>query len=236
MIQDVLAFVVLFFRLVFAYIKAVIRLFVAPSRVPIRGKVVVLTGSASGLGREIAVRLAAEGARLVLWDINELGNKETAELIETATPGADVSLYTVDVTNSDLVKASALRVQIEVGEVYMLVNNAGVLVGESLLALKEEDIRRTININLVSAFWTLRAFLPAMLEADCGHIVTTCSTGGQNAMHRLADYCASKFGILGLDEALESELRSVYQKTGIQQTLVCPHFLNTGMIHSIKQR
>ena len=83
---------------------------------------------------------------------------------------------------------------------------------------------------------TLRAFLPAMLEANSGHIVTTCSTGGQTAMHRLTDYCASKFGILGLDEALESELRDVYQKNGIRQTLVCPHFLNTGLIHSIQQR
>ena len=83
---------------------------------------------------------------------------------------------------------------------------------------------------------TLRVFLPGMLEANSGHIVTTCSVGGQNAMHRMTDYCASKFGILGLDEALESELRDVYLRPGIKQTLILPHLLDTGLIHSVEAR
>lgn len=236
MFRDVIALLHFFIRVTFAYLKAFYRLFVSPSKVSVRGRVIVITGSGSGLGRELALRLAAEGARLALWDISDSGNKKTAELIQTELPDAELHLYTVDVTNKELVKTSALRVQSEVGDVYMLINNAGVLVGESLLELRDDDIRRTIEINLLSAFWTLRAFLPGMLEANSGHIVTTCSAGGQNAMHRLTDYCASKFGILGLDEALESELRDVYLRPGIKQTLILPHFLDTGLIHSVEAR
>ena len=83
---------------------------------------------------------------------------------------------------------------------------------------------------------TLRAFLPAMLQSNHGHIVTTCSMSAINAMHRLADYSASKAGIQALDEALELELRDVYRKTGIKQTLICPHFLNTGLIQATQHR
>ncbi|XP_054762176.2 short-chain dehydrogenase/reductase family 16C member 6-like [Lytechinus pictus] len=236
MLRDIVALLYFLLRATFAYLKAFYRLFVSPSKVPVRGRVIVITGSGSGLGRELALRFAAKGARLALWDISVSGNKKTAELIQSETPDAEIHLYTVDVTDIELIKTSALRVRSEIGDVHMLINNAGVLVGESLLELRNDDIRRTIEINLLSVFWTLRAFLPGMLESNSGHIVTTCSAGGQNAMHRLTDYCASKFGIFGLDEALESELRDVYHKTGIKQTLICPHFLDTGMIHSIAAR
>ncbi|XP_030829524.1 retinol dehydrogenase 10-B [Strongylocentrotus purpuratus] len=162
MFRDIVALLHFFIRVTFAYLKAFYRLFVSPSKVSVRGRVIVITGSGSGLGRELSLRFAAEGARLALWDISDSGNKKTAELIQTELPDAELHLYTVDVTNKELVKTSALRVQSEVGDVYMLINNAGVLVGESLLELRDDDIKRTIEINLLSAFWTLRAFLPGM--------------------------------------------------------------------------
>ena len=75
-----------------------------------------------------------------------------------------------------------------------------------------------------------------MLNANSGHIVTTCSTASISGSLRLADYTASKFGVAGLVESLEIELRHVYKKDGIKLTLVCPHFLDTGLIHSVEQR
>ncbi|XP_071501265.1 short-chain dehydrogenase/reductase family 16C member 6-like [Diadema antillarum] len=236
MFHHILDALVLLAKIMWANLKAIYRLFVQPPKVSVEGKVVLITGAGSGLGRELALRFAAAGARLVLWDISDSGNQATADLIKQAHPDKEVHLYQVDVSDKEGVKSTALRAQNEVGQVYMLINNAGVLVGETILELTEKEIERTIHVNAISQFWMVRAFLPAMLEADSGHIVTTCSTGGEGGMHRETDYCASKFAVFGFDESLERELKDVYKKSGIKQTLVCPHTMDTGLIHSIEQR
>ncbi|XP_072172016.1 retinol dehydrogenase 10-like [Diadema setosum] len=236
MLHHILAVFILLTKIAWANLKAVYRLFIQPPKVSVAGKVVLITGAGSGLGRELALRLSAAGPRLVLWDISDTGNQDTADLITQAHPDREIYLYRVDVTDKEGVKSTAVRVKNEVGQVYMLINNAGVLVGETILELTEKEIERTMNVNAVSQFWMVRAFLPAMLEADSGHIVTTCSTAGESGMHRQIDYCASKFAVFGFDESLERELRDVYKKSGIKQTLVCPHILDTGLIHSVEQR
>lgn len=94
------------------------------------------------------------------------------------------------------------------GEVDILVNNAGVIQGKSILELNEEHASRTMVINLESHFWLIREFLPAMLRKNEGHIVGVASMAGLAGAPYLTDYCASKFGCVGLMEALRIEMKS----------------------------
>ena len=103
-----------------------------------------------------------------------------------------------------------------------------------MIARAQKAIERTFDVNALAHFWTVRAFLPAMVERNRGHIVTVASAGGLVAAPRLADYSASKFAAVGFDEALRLELAS--QGLDIKTTLVCPFYVKTGMFEGVKTR
>ncbi|XP_033633663.1 17-beta-hydroxysteroid dehydrogenase 13-like [Asterias rubens] len=220
--------------LLFSFVEVFYRLLVPRSRKSIAGSSVLITGAGHGIGKCMALRFAREKAVLVLWDINQANNEKTAR--EVRELGAQAFAYTVDCSSPDAVSETAERVIQDLGRVYMLINNAGVLVGEDILNLSEQNIKQTININLMAQFWTIRSFLPAMLEANSGHIVSISSMAGRHGVHRLSDYSASKFAVIGLHESLTDEINQVYRSPGILTTLVCPMFINTGMIHSVWDR
>ena len=92
------------------------------------------------------------------------------------------------------------------GHVSILVNNAGIVSGTALLDTPDSKIIRTFDVNILAHFWTLKAFLPAMISQKDGHIVNVASLAGHSGTHKLVDYCASKFAAVGLDEALRVEL------------------------------
>ena len=96
------------------------------------------------------------------------------------------------------------------------------------------EIVNTFDINVLALFWTVRAFLPAMLERDSGHIVTIASAAGLAGTAKLSDYCASKFAAVGLDESLRLELRN--QGSNVITTIVCPYYTDTGMFDGAKTR
>ncbi|PIK52311.1 putative 17-beta-hydroxysteroid dehydrogenase 13-like [Apostichopus japonicus] len=213
---------------------ALFRLFVPVVQKSVDGKIILVTGAGHGIGRLTALKLAKNGATLVLWDINEKGNEDTAQQIRG--DGGKAHTYTVNVTDKDKVKETAQRVKTDVGEVNILINNAGILVGQSILDLTDEQIIRTMNVNVMAHFWTIRAFLPDMLKADSGHIVTIASVAGYVGSAYLTDYTASKFAARGLDDALEYELNQVFNKTGIRLTCVNPFYVNTGLIERYYSR
>ncbi|XP_071951188.1 17-beta-hydroxysteroid dehydrogenase 13-like [Antedon mediterranea] len=229
-IQSLLVFIT---RVLFAYLYTVYRFVIPRSPKSVVGKVVLITGAGHGIGKETALKFARLGATLVLWDLNKTDNEQTAE--EARNVGAGACAYTVDVSNKNAVYAAGKRVTDEVGNVDILINNAGVLVGEELLELTDEQIERTFNVNILAHFWILRAFLPSMLERNDGHIVTVASMAGHFGWHRLVDYSASKFAAVGLDDALRRELKML-KKTGIHLSIVCPNFVSTGLIHNVSQR
>lgn len=197
------------------------------------GKNVLITGGGSGLGRRMAHRMAKQGATLVLWDIND-GNlqKVTGELKEIT--GRPAHGYRCDVSNRHDVYATANRVRAEVGPVHVLVNNAGIVSGKRFLDLPDEKIEATFGVNTLSLFWTAKAFLPAMIERNEGHIVTIASASGLIGVARLADYSASKFAAFGFDESLRMELRRM--KSRVRTTVVCPYYINTGMFAGVRTR
>lgn len=198
----------------------------------LRGKNVLITGAASGIGRLLAGQVAKRGATLVLWDIAHPELKAVTE--ELRMEGANVFPYYPDLSDRAAISAAAAKVIEECGPVDVLINNAGIVSGRPILEASDEEILRTFGVNALASFWTIRAFLPAMLERSAGHIVTVASAGGLVAAPRLTDYSASKFAAVGLDEALRLELRRDGRE--IVTTLVCPYYVSTGMFEGVESR
>lgn len=227
-------FIVLLIKLCIYFLEACFRAIIPPSKKDVAGKVVLITGAGHGMGRCMAKRFAKLQARVVIWDINEAGNSRTAKDIQGQ--GGEVHAYTVDVTKKEKVYETAAKVQSEVGKVDILINNAGILVGELLLELTDDQIQRVMNVNIMSHFWILRAFLPDMLTAKEGHIVSISSAAGYFGKNFLVDYSASKFAVTGLDESLEIEIAKNYSGTNIKQTIVHPFIVKTGLVHGYTSR
>jgi len=198
----------------------------------LRGKKVLITGAAGGIGRLLARKLAGEGATLVLWDVAHPELKAVTE--ELRMGGANVFPYYPDVTDRETVYATAERVLEECGPVDVLINNAGIVTGKPILEASDAEIQRTFDVNALSLFWTTRAFLPTMVERGSGHIVTIASAGGLVAAPRLTDYSASKFAAVGFDEALRLELQ--WEGRDVMTTVVCPFYVQTGMFEGVRTR
>lgn len=197
-----------------------------------QGTVTVITGGASGIGRLLALSLARMGSRVVAWDrdANALASLEE----ESKAEGLAIFAFECDVTDRARVYALAERVERDVGPVDILVNNAGIVSGKPLLETPDDRIVRTIEVNFLSNCWTVKAFLPSMLERDSGHIVTIASAAAIIGVTGLADYSASKFAAFGFHEAVRMELRR--QGKRIATTVVCPFFIDTGMFAGVRTR
>jgi len=196
------------------------------------GKTVLITGAASGIGRLMALKIAQRGARLVLWDVNVQRLDELHA--ELATQGVAAHTHTCDLADRDAIRTSAERVLHDCGGVDVLINNAGIVNGKSLLDSSDDEIERTFRINTLALFSTTRAFLPGMLARGAGHVVNIASAAGLAGVPRLADYSASKFAVVGFDESLRLELEQLGSQ--VITTLVCPSFIDTGMFRGAKTR
>jgi all-trans-retinol dehydrogenase (NAD+) len=195
-------------------------------------KVVLVTGGASGIGRLSAIGFAERGAKVIVWDINQ---QSLSGLEDEAKNSALIIKGAVcDVSDRIMVKAKAEELLTEYGHLDILVNNAGVVSGATLLKTPDEKIERTMKINVLSLFWVTKAFLPAMIERNSGHIVTIASAAGVIGVNALADYSASKFAAFGFNESVRMELREI--KSRIKTTIICPFFINTGMFLGVKTR
>jgi len=199
---------------------------------PISNKIALITGGASGIGRSIALKMAARGSHVVLWDIDDKRLARVADEIADADGKAVV--YQCDVADKQMVYSTADRVRKEVGKVDILINNAGIVTGKLFLDCPDEQLRRTMEVNILAHFWTVKAFLPDMIGENNGHIVTIASAGGIIGSARLADYSASKFAAFGFHEALRAEFKK--ERLNIHTTVVCPYFTNTGMFAGVKTR
>lgn len=191
----------------------------------VTGRVVLVTGAGTGIGRLLSLDLARRGAILVLWDIDEQAIEGVAE--EIYGHGGIASPYVCDVGDREAVDTAAAKVRAEVGDVDVLVNNAGVVSGHLLLDLSDKQIERTYAVNALAHYWTTRAFLPAMVERGSGHVVTIASAAGLFGTPRLSAYAGSKHAAVGFADSLRVELART--APGIRTTLVCTGYVDTGM-------
>lgn len=192
------------------------------------GRVAVVTGAASGIGRAIALGLADEGMTVIAGDIDAAGAAATAA--QAATPAL---AEPVDVADPAAVEALAARVEREVGPVAVLCNNAGVAVGGALLDATPADWRWLLEVNLMGVVHGCRAFAPRMIgRGTPAQIVNTASIGGFLAGGDLGVYCATKHAIVGYSEALRLELAP--HRIGV--SVLCPGAYRTRLVEAARHR
>ena len=189
------------------------------------GKVAVITGAGSGIGRELARLLAAKGARLALSDVNAAGLAETARLIGSA---ANVRTYAVDVASREAVFAHADDVRRDFGAAHFVFNNAGVSLGATIEHATIEEFEWLLSINLWGVIYGTKAFLPMMLAQREGCIVNVSSVFGLVAIPCQGLYHVSKYGVRGLTECLWRELEG----TGVRAVSVHPGGIRTAIGHA----
>lgn len=213
--------------LIFCILESLLKLFIPKKRKSVTGEIVLITGAGHGIGRLTAYEFAKLKCRLVLWDINKNGIEETAG--ECRRLGAKAHAFVVDCSKREDIYSSAKKVKAEIGDVSILVNNAGVVYASDLFATQDPQIEKTFEVNVLAHFWTTKVFLPAMMKNNHGHIVTVASAAGHTTVPFLLAYCSSKFAAVGFHRALTDELAAL-ESTGIKTSCLCPNFINTGFI------
>lgn len=189
---------------------------------------VVVTGAGSGLGRELALRYASEGAWLALADIQEEGLKETLRLVEAA--GGSGFTRRCDVRDYSQLAALAQSCEEMMQGVDVLINNAGVASGGWFEDLSLEDWDWQISINLMGVVKGCKAFLPLLLAGAGGRIINIASMAALMQAPGMSNYNVAKAGVVALSESLLCELRP----RGVQVHVVCPSFFQTNLMDSFR--
>ena len=205
------------------------------------GRIAVITGGGTGMGRELARQLVAEGCHVAMCDVSAANMEETKRLCTTdgLPQGLRVTSFVADVSNEEQVKAFAAAVAREhdTDRIHLLFNNAGIGGGGSMIAHERSEWERTFNVCWGGVYHCTRAFLPMMLRADQGHIVNTSSVNGfwasvgPNVPHTA--YSAAKFAVKGFSEALQTDLR--LNAPHIRCSVVMPGHIGTSIVSNSRK-
>lgn len=189
------------------------------------GKVVLITGAANGIGRELARQLAADGAKIAALDLQAEGLEKLAgELGEK-----HVAWTVADVTERDATLQAVRALEEKVGPTDLLIASAGIGRETSALSFDGQVVADVIRVNLIGVVHSIDAVLPGMLRRRSGHLLALSSLASYRGFPRMAAYCASKAGVNGLLDALRVELAPA----GIAVTTVCPGWIRTNMTAKI---
>lgn len=192
------------------------------------GKHVIVTGSGSGIGREIAKRFAEEGAIVALFDMNTDGASETLGMIEKN--GGRGAVYTVDITNCEAVSHAVAAAE-KVAPINVLVNNAG---WDKMVNFLDSDVdlwKKVIDINLYGALYMHHAVLPGMIENGGGRVINISSDAGRVGSSGEAVYSACKGGLIAFTKTVARELA----RAGVQLNTVCPGPTDTPLFASVSE-
>ncbi|WP_329530356.1 3-oxoacyl-ACP reductase FabG [Streptomyces sp. NBC_01450] len=190
----------------------------------LQGKVAVVTGGARGIGQAVATVLAAQGAKVAVWDLDLGGAEKTVAAIQEA--GGTAIAVGGDAAEVTAVTAAAGRTRAELGPVTVLVNNAGITAYQPFVDITEDAWERMIGINLKGPFLVTRELVPDMLEAGWGRVINISSSSAQTGAPAMAHYAASKGGVIGLTRALAIE----FADKGITVNHVPPGFVDTPLV------
>jgi NAD(P)-dependent dehydrogenase (short-subunit alcohol dehydrogenase family) len=195
--------------------------------------VAVVTGAASGIGKAVATRAAAEGMKVVLADIEENALKEATD--ELAAAGADVIAAVTDVSDVASVRELRDRALREFGAVHLVHNNAGVGTGGPIWEVPEEDWRWVLGVNLWGVVHGIATFVPLFIQQGEGHVVNTASIAGLTTAPFLGPYNATKQAVVAMSETLHKDLQAS-GISGIGVSVLCPGFVQTRIGESDRNR
>lgn len=199
----------------------------------IKGKVVLITGGASGIGRIMGRRCLERGAEtLLIWDINTQSIAATCR--EFASLGTVIGTQ-VDVSDLAQIQAAYAKAKQEAGRVDLLINCAGIVTGNQYFdGLTADEIRRTMEINAIAPMNIALEILPDMLARNEGHLCNIASAAGLLANPRMSAYAASKWAVIGWSDSLRVELKE--RKSNVHVTTIAPYYINTGMFDGVQSR
>ena len=199
----------------------------------LEGKVAVVTGGASGIGKAVATSAVAEGMSVVIADIEEGPLKEAAD--ELASGGAEVLSVVTDVSDGDSVRELRDRVLDRFGAVHLVHNNAGVGSGGLIWEVSEQDWRWILGVNLWGVVHGIATFVPTLIEQGEGHIVNTASIAGLTSAPFLGPYNATKQAVVAISETLYKDLEAA-GVNGVGVSVLCPGFVQTRIAESDRNR
>ncbi len=193
-------------------------------------KKALITGGASGIGKLMGKMLLQKGLHtLVIWDINNTLLQSTVE--EFTALGYKAQPYCIDVMNTQSMIDGAEQVKKDIGNIDLLINNAGIIVGKYFTDHTHEDIDRSMIINGSAGMHLCKLFLPGMVQQKNGHIVNIASAAGMVSNPKMSVYAASKWAVIGWSDSLRLEMEAL--GTGVKVSTVTPYYINTGMFAGV---
>ena len=187
------------------------------------GKTAVVTGGASGIGKAMATRFAAEGMNVLLADIEEPALADAAAELEAT--GASIATIVADVSDAERVEAIAQAAMDRFGAIHVACNNAGVGGGGLAWEIEPAVWDWVLSVNLMGVIHGVRAFVPRIIESGGGHVVNTASMAGLTSPPFMSPYNVAKHGVVTLSEGLYQELQMMHPEVGV--SVLCPGWVNT---------
>ena len=197
----------------------------------LKDKIVLITGGASGIGK-IMVRLMLErNTKVIIWDINQSRIDETIAAFSNL---GVIAGFNVDVSSVKQIQEAAKKVKQEFGSIDVLINNAGIIVGEFFHEHSTEDIIKTMKVNANAPMLITMEFLKDMIHKNSGHICNIASSGGLISNPKMSVYAASKWSLIGWSDSLRLEMNQL--KTNVNVTTIMPYYINTGMFDGVQSK
>ncbi|KAK6348595.1 hypothetical protein TWF718_006383 [Orbilia javanica] len=188
-------------------------------------EVALVTGGSGGIGGLVVQGLAEKGIKVVVLDVIDL----------TYDAPKNVYFYKCDITSTEKIAEVADEIRTTVGNPTIIVNNAGVARGNTILDATEKDVRFTFDVNVLAHFWIIKEFLPDIVKKNHGHIVTVASIAGYQAAPQMVDYAATKAAAISFHDGLALELKHRYNAKKVRTTLVTQGLTRTALFTGFKE-
>ena len=197
----------------------------------LKNKTILITGGASGIGKIISRLSLERNAKVIIWDINTESIKNT---LTELSPLGDISSYVVDISDLQQIEKTVEQLKKEHGEIDILINNAGIVVGKYFHEHSATEIEKTFSINSSAPMHICNQFLKNMMKENAGHICNIASSASLVSNPKMSVYAASKWAVFAWSDSLRLEMKQLQKD--IKVTTILPYYINTGMFDGVQSR